>query len=78
MAAPRPRAAALVSTSSRDTIALAGVVEEGGAAGAAGVGGTTTGGTVDGCLIPDPCLLKSSNIVCWSAFFSPCNSQGSI
>jgi hypothetical protein len=64
VAAPLPRAAALVSTSSREAIspneAIFGIA---GAAGAAGVAGTTDA-TIDGCVIPGPRLTKSSNILC--------------
>ena len=35
-------------------------------------GGATVGATA-GCLIAGLCLLKSSSMVCWSAFFNPCD-----
>lgn len=71
VAAPLPSAAALVSTSSLEAITAADdVVAIGG-----GTGVTTTWiacvATGDS-RIPDPRLMKSSNMVCWSVFFSPC------
>lgn len=64
VAAPRPSAAALVNTSSREVTnpveAEFGITEDGGAGGAAG----TTDGAIVGCVVPGPCLLKSSRIVC--------------
>lgn len=66
VAAPRPSAAALANTSSREamspTEARLGRLAITGAAGAVGAAGT--GGAIEGCVIPGPCLLKSSSIVC--------------
>ena len=91
VAAPLPRAAARVRTSSRDAIATeAEVLDERvdvadvdvavkvGAAGAGGADGMATDGATDGCLIDEFCLLKSSSIACWSAFFKPCNKNKTI
>uniref|UniRef100_A0A0A9E3T0 Uncharacterized protein n=1 Tax=Arundo donax TaxID=35708 RepID=A0A0A9E3T0_ARUDO len=41
---------------------------------AVGTGGVTVGATV-GCLMAGACLLKSSSIACWSAFFKPLRSS---
>lgn len=61
VAAPRPSAAALVSTSSLEVINPTDIgLLITGAAGAAGAAGTT----IEGCVIPGPCLLKSSRIAC--------------
>lgn len=73
VAAPLPSAAALVNTSSLEAI----IPSEVGLVSAGGAGGLGTAGTTDvargsGRVIPDPRLLKSSNIFCWSAFFRPC------
>lgn len=64
VAAPRPNAAALASTSSREatTADTAGLMIAGGADGAVEV--ATEDGAIDGCLMLDPCLLKSSSMVC--------------
>ena len=74
VAAPRPSAAALVSTSSRDAInptearfEIAGTV----AAGGAGDIAWPSGATLEGCEIAGAPLLKSSNILCWSDFLRP-------
>lgn len=92
VAAPLPRAAARARTSSREVITtevdvlLAGVdvtedvtvVDVDGAAGAEmGADGITTDGVTEGCLIAELCLLKSSRIPCWSAFFRPYNIKQS-
>lgn len=66
MAAPRPSAAALVSTSSLEAISPA---EAGfdirATVGAVGRGmGGAAGGGIEGCVIPGPCLLKSSSMLC--------------
>lgn len=79
VAAPRPSAAALVSTSSREAItpteAGFATVRAAGATGAVGVAWTTGVAVMEGCVIPDPRLLKSSSILCWSAFLRPCTSR---
>lgn len=76
VAAPRPSAAALVSTSSLGTRspADAGFCIRA-TVGAVGTG-VTAGGGIEGCVIPGPCLLKSSSILCWSAFLRPCICHG--
>lgn len=66
VAAPRPSAAALVNTSSREAAMKPTAVEvvSAGAGGAAvGVAGGTDG-TMAGCVMPGPCLLKSSSMLC--------------
>lgn len=65
VAAPLPSAAALVNTSSLEAI----IPSEVGLVRAGGAGGLGTAGTTDvargsGRVIPDPRLLKSSNIFC--------------
>lgn len=79
VAAPRPSAAALVSTSSREAITPteAGLATAAVAGAIAAVGATWTTGVavMEGCVIPDPRLLKSSSILCWSAFLRPCTSH---
>lgn len=63
VAAPRPNAAALVRTSSLDAISpTVGLV----IVGAGGVLEATGGadGETEGCVIPGPCLLKSSSMLC--------------
>ena len=64
VAAPLPSAAALVSTSSREAISPieTGLGIAGAAAEAEGAAGTTDV-TTEGCVIPGPCLLKSSSIL---------------
>jgi len=62
-AAPRPRAAALVSTSSPEAIYQTAMLDIAGAIMGSGAAGTM-GGATGGCVIPGPSLLKSSNIVC--------------
>lgn len=77
VAAPRPRAAARVSTSSRDIViapaaaapapAFEAVDEVVTVEAVGGVGGaecTTTAGATEGCLILGLCLLKSSIMAC--------------
>lgn len=65
VAAPRPSAAARASTSSLEAIspieAELGIREA-----AAGAGWTVvaTTGAIEGCVIPGPCLLKSSSMLC--------------
>lgn len=67
VAAPRPSAAARASTSSLEVMspseAELGITE---ATAAAGDDWTvvTTDCVIEGCVIPGPCLLKSSSIVC--------------
>lgn len=66
LAAPLPRAAALVNTSSlfaMNPAAVAGLVIASGGAGVAGIGCGIAAAT-DGCVNPGPCLLKSSSILC--------------
>lgn len=64
VAAPLPSAAALVSTSSREaTSPIEAGLDITVAAEAVGAAGTTVD-TTEGCVIPGPCLLKSSNILC--------------
>lgn len=80
VAAPRPSAAALVSTSSLEAISPA---EAGfdirATVGAVGRGmGGAAGGGIEGCVIPGPCLLKSSSMLCWSAFLRPCKIHAQI
>lgn len=90
VAAPLPRAAARVRTSSRDAIgppaaaaaaeaaepaAATAAVVEGVDAGSLWLGGgaeMATVGAVDGCVMAGLCLLNSSSMACWSAFFKPC------
>lgn len=79
VAAPRPSAAALVSTSSREAITPteAGLTTAGvaGATGTVRAAWTSGVAVMEGCVIPDPRLLKSSSILCWSAFLRPCTSH---
>lgn len=89
VAAPRPSAAARARTSSWFASApfkeaMLGVIETAGVAtegtiwtDAVATGGATVGATT-GCLMAGAgagaCLLKSSRIACWSAFFKPFDS----
>jgi len=66
LAAPLPRAAALVKTSSlfaMNPAAVAGLVIANGGAGGVGIGCGIAAAT-DCCVNPGPCLLKSSSILC--------------
>lgn len=64
VAAPRPRAAALVRTSSRDAISPTVGLVIVGAGGVLETTGGADGDETEGCVIPGPCLLKSSNMLC--------------
>lgn len=59
VAAPLPSAAALVNTSSREATSP---IEAG--LGITGAAAGTTDGMIEGCVIPGPCLLKSSSTLC--------------
>lgn len=65
VAAPRPSAAARVRTSSLDAISptVEGLVTVG-AGGVLETTGGADGDETEGCVIPGPCLLKSSSILC--------------
>lgn len=78
VAAPRPSAAALVNTSSREAVTpgeAAGTTDAAGAIGRVRAACVAGAAEMEGCAIPDPRLLKSSSILCWSAFLRPCTSH---
>ena len=67
VAAPLPSAAARANTSSREAISPTAAelgITAAAAAPEAGWTAVATEGEIEGCVIPGPCLMKSSNMLC--------------
>lgn len=71
VAAPRPRAAARVNTSSREAMPMSDDDVVFASTGGENGVGVATGVAIGDCIFPVLCLLNSSNMVCWSAFLRP-------